>query len=102
MSLPATAGLVLLALLLIAGSLAPFLLWMVVSLFELALDRELRPGWVGWVGSSVLAFACIVLGVWMLSNAPSDEASHCGPGTRYVSQDHLVGKTIVHDWVCVA
>lgn len=32
----------------------------------------------------------------------SDGSEHCGPGTRYVSSTHLVGKTVISEWECVA
>jgi ABC-type Fe3+-siderophore transport system permease subunit len=90
-----TVIVVLLGILAFVGFLAPF----IVSMFVIIDDY--KPGWKIWVAASVLSFTCLVLGVWTLSNLPNDEASHCGPGTHYISQDHLVGKTITHNWVCL-
>lgn len=99
------AGMVLVVAVLSAGTLAPLLLLGAVvirSSVVLTSAEEWHPRARWWVASCVLAFVSIVLAVWLIGRTGGeDEASHCGPGTRYVSQNHLIGKTVVHDWVCV-
>lgn len=98
MSILTVAGFVLLGLVLLAGSCAPLgvFLWLVVQ------DGDRMPRARVWVASAVLSFVCIVLAVWLLARTGDDPSSHCGPGTRYVSETHVQGKTIVTDWLCVA
>lgn len=95
MTLLGTAGVVLIGLVLIAGTLAPLLVfgWVAIE------DRS--AGWRLWVASSVVSFACLVAGVYLLGQSGGDEAAHCAAGTRYVEQNRVVGKTVTHEWACV-
>lgn len=99
MSILTVAGFVLLGLVLLAGSCAPIGVFGWVMSLD---DDDHRPRARVWVASAVLSFVCIVLAVWIMARTGDDPSSHCGPGTRYVSEEHLVGKTIVTDWLCVA
>lgn len=105
MRLLSTAGIVLLGLVLIAGTLSPMGIF-AVHMSDVAADED-EPGWFTrhrgrlYLASALVSFTSIVLGAYLLgSSSSSDEARHCAPGTRYVAQDRLVGKSIEHDWVC--
>lgn len=106
MSLLAIAAGVLVILLLLAGTLAPLGMFFAVMAID---DSDTDPQdrhWITrhrgrlWTASALVSFASIVATVALLSSTHDDEAAHCGPGTRYVQQDRLVGKTIEHDWIC--
>lgn len=99
MSLPQTALTVVLGLLLLAGTLAPLWLFGAKILGPIEEDERRFP-WQLWAASALVSIASITLAVWGISQSSDDEARHCAPGTRYVEQDRLIGKTIEHDWVC--
>lgn len=106
MTLLAIAAGVLVILLLLAGTLAPLGMFLAVMVID---DSDADPedrSWFTrhrgrlWTASALVSFASIVAAVAMISSGHDDEAAHCGPGTHYVQQDRLVGKTIEHDWIC--
>lgn len=99
MSLAQTALYVLLGLLLLIGTLAPMWIWGAVIISPIDKPQRRFP-WQVWAASALISFASITLAAWGLSQNSDDEARHCAPGTHYVQQDRLIGKTIRHDWIC--
>jgi hypothetical protein len=64
--------------------------------------NEPKPGFfkklVTWI---VASLACIYMLSWGFTWFPNDDSKHCGPGTKYVSETHMSGKTTVTEWMCV-
>lgn len=61
-----------------------------------------------WVGVfriflGIVAMAALIWVFSLFVTFDSDEAEHCGPGTRYISETHYnpATKTTITDWMCV-
>lgn len=89
--------LVIIALALLSGALMwPILVWILRD------DWSVRTRILHTIGC-VLLFAFILSVVIPLT--PGDNnAAHCGPGTRYISESHYnpATETTITDWECVA
>jgi hypothetical protein len=80
----------------LAAAVWPMLVWMICDQWRIRTR-------VAHTVACLLAIALMVTGAINSGAFADNNAAHCGPGTRYVSESHYnpATKTTVTEWLCV-